>query len=1184
MEDEKTGFFSKKKVIISLKITVLLLALPLIVFLVQKQQVFKSKAATRPVIFVGSGITESNGQFYASSLTGIKVQLISPIIVPTQTPNVSPAGWHDGSDCSASWGWTCDANDYNANLQVHFYANGPAGSGTLIGATTANIFRQDLVNANVCGGTGNHGFSFTMPPQINDGVAHTIYAHAINTPSGNNPLLLGTPKTITCNTKPVTPTVTVNKSCIATPNDPNTLAISWTNPTGVTAVRAVDISRDNFTTFYNRGVDATTTSVNAPGGFTNYYNGTSWNWGGAQLVLQPNTSYQVRLWNQQYPLTPAKFTTPADCNAPTPTVTPTPTPTPASSKFVLYWGSTPITNRITLEGKYGMAWLNHAGLPEGMTLGSARGKKIIGNDYWPGYSVYRGDPNVVKNADLIPYSKPQELVNRTDRFVLYWGSTPVEQRRAIETQVGSRGYQFSFVNHAGCPSTLQDCINRGLISSSYWPGYSVYQGDTRALQDPGFAPYSKPPELNVQGVSIAYAASYYTTSFKMSKNLADLENAPAQPYDGEPKLVDFTFSNNAPGATETIFVQFIGAGGEKVTNQATITYKPTINIAYRDFISSSAPYWLSQQRSDGTFYDKVLGLGVITPDEHYGHTHIGVSLIWVGVRTNNASLIDAGIRGINYYLNNDFYNKFGGTSPDIVGQGHRPFNELAVVFAYDLLRNSSQLPSDIKIKWEGYLQNAARRTPHPACDSGGWYGTNWQLVEAAAGKEILLTGLTNQSGNKDIFVAAKDCWNNYFENILMNNKFINTLTAKGLGGDPGDFPLTYHAFSTAWVARYLQLSNYQSKVLEDKFLLMTDTQLNLMGPDGDLGYFGRSNEQAFVPSSMVYSFEVAAKIAKKRGDLTKAGQYKAAARRSFNRLQNIHGKSPGGPTDPAGSVAGFLYTTPKLRNTSEFNISGIDGSPPSVYNGLSFLILAMAADTADETISASSIPADQEYSYLDPGDPYSDLSQKPGFVTMRRGNIWLAVARGRIPYRTDDLRYDFGLFRAKKLVNGRWVDILPSRPYGVGFKYTLAPRGFYDAGAFVLQGSDINVSGNAITLSAKLINRTTLSDSGLTTTITYQTDGNSVQIVVPPYNSRVANFYASSLFSRLPDHQIIGSEAVLTDGVRQLSINNTQVLNATTNKDPQKFYDSDLGTVYWDRMEVPNRGQTTIIKLDYTGN
>jgi len=244
----------------------------------------------------------------------------------------------------------------------------------------------------------------------------------------------------------------------------------------------------------------------------------------------------------------------------------------------------------------------------------------------------------------------------------------------------------------------------------------------------------------------------------------------------------------------------------------------------------------------------------------------------------------------------------------------------------------------------------------------------------------------------------------------------------------------------------------------------------------------------------------------------------------------------------------------------------------------------MAADTADETISASSIPADQEYSYLDPGDPYSDLSQKPGFVTMRRGNIWLAVARGRIPYRTDDLRYDFGLFRAKKLVNGRWVDILPSRPYGVGFKYTLAPRGFYDAGAFVLQGSDINVSGNAITLSAKLINRTTLSDSGLTTTITYQTDGNSVQIVVPPYNSRVANFYASSLFSRLPDHQIIGSEAVLTDGVRQLSINNTQVLNATTNKDPQKFYDSDLGTVYWDRMEVPNRGQTTIIKLDYTGN
>jgi len=50
----------------------------------------------------------------------------------------NPKGWHDFSDCRASEGWACDPDDYSQPLEIHFYADGPAGSGTFIGSTIAN--------------------------------------------------------------------------------------------------------------------------------------------------------------------------------------------------------------------------------------------------------------------------------------------------------------------------------------------------------------------------------------------------------------------------------------------------------------------------------------------------------------------------------------------------------------------------------------------------------------------------------------------------------------------------------------------------------------------------------------------------------------------------------------------------------------------------------------------------------------------------------------------------------------------------------------------------------------------------------------------------------------------------------------------------------------------------------------
>jgi hypothetical protein len=114
------------------------------------------------------------------------------------TVNYLPVGYFDSANCDSLHGWTCDKNDYSKPLAVHFYANGKSGSGgTFAGSVTANETREQAV-ANQCGGNTNHGFTLPTPASLKDGKAHVIYAYAINTPEGANPLLSTNGKTITC--------------------------------------------------------------------------------------------------------------------------------------------------------------------------------------------------------------------------------------------------------------------------------------------------------------------------------------------------------------------------------------------------------------------------------------------------------------------------------------------------------------------------------------------------------------------------------------------------------------------------------------------------------------------------------------------------------------------------------------------------------------------------------------------------------------------------------------------------------------------------------------------------------------------------------------------------------------------------------------------------------------------------
>jgi PKD repeat protein len=119
-----------------------------------------------------------------------------------------PIGSLDLVDGIRALGWTCDSDDYAVSLQVHLYLDGPAGGGgRFVGVTTAALAQAPAVAA-ACGGNANHGFQFDFPPDIRDGLSHSVYAYAIDHMGVYNSLLGGSPLTAVLPVPSYTLTVT----------------------------------------------------------------------------------------------------------------------------------------------------------------------------------------------------------------------------------------------------------------------------------------------------------------------------------------------------------------------------------------------------------------------------------------------------------------------------------------------------------------------------------------------------------------------------------------------------------------------------------------------------------------------------------------------------------------------------------------------------------------------------------------------------------------------------------------------------------------------------------------------------------------------------------------------------------------------------------------------------------------
>lgn len=149
--------------------------------------------------YAGAGDAPAGPDLCDGALCGQPPPPPPPPGSPPPAPSYVPLGWFDMVDAEGTaFGWACDANDFGAALEIHFYAEAPAGvGGTFIGAATANAGREAAVGSN-CGGNPYHGFVFNLPVSQRDGRSHALYAYAINIgPAAGNPLLSGSPRTYT---------------------------------------------------------------------------------------------------------------------------------------------------------------------------------------------------------------------------------------------------------------------------------------------------------------------------------------------------------------------------------------------------------------------------------------------------------------------------------------------------------------------------------------------------------------------------------------------------------------------------------------------------------------------------------------------------------------------------------------------------------------------------------------------------------------------------------------------------------------------------------------------------------------------------------------------------------------------------------------------------------------------------
>lgn len=133
-----------------------------------------------------NGEYHGNHQFNSRTVSTGSFEYIHVQDLPT---NQDPTGAVDNIEggLNTVWvrGWTYDPDSAGANLSVHVYIGGPAGSSSAesFNIGTTNAYRPDVT----VGGNSNHGFDASIITSKTG--TQPVYVYAINAQGGNNPCI-----------------------------------------------------------------------------------------------------------------------------------------------------------------------------------------------------------------------------------------------------------------------------------------------------------------------------------------------------------------------------------------------------------------------------------------------------------------------------------------------------------------------------------------------------------------------------------------------------------------------------------------------------------------------------------------------------------------------------------------------------------------------------------------------------------------------------------------------------------------------------------------------------------------------------------------------------------------------------------------------------------------------------------
>jgi hypothetical protein len=432
-----------------------------------------------------------------------------------------------------------------------------------------------------------------------------------------------------------------------------------------------------------------------------------------------------------------------------------------------------------------------------------------------------------------------------------------------------------------------------------------------------------------------------------------------------------------------------------------------------DLADRIAAAWAQRQAPNGLFRDP--GDGRLSGG--YGPVMLGYGLLRAGERRRDPELASAGVRAVSTALTK---------RPAERGV----FDLLAVGSAYNFARRElGRNPAVARAlgSWAEYLRSAAAPAVGElalGCVRRERCFHNHEIVEAAADLELLDTGLeSRRPGTKLADPAALRARARNMLNVVVpsvTGRRARVLGAPGrsrpagLLSDTGAFPLAYHGLSAAMHAH--ALSRLGPEVPEPARAALGRSMegvAGFLGPDGDLAYIGRRQQQAWALAGAAHAGESASVLFLEDG----AGRrFESAADRALERLRREH------PVSGRG-----LAMVPREGADER----GVDANAV-VSNGLTLFLLNLAADAAANSpdLTPAQLTADR------PAGAFLDPAQSR-FAAVRRGDVWFAVhARPRPP----DLRNDFGLMALKvRGADGRWRDVLRPRPFTTGGALSAGP-------------------------------------------------------------------------------------------------------------------------------------------------